>query len=907
MREIFIVNAHWSNRGDEAALRPIVNFIKSNYLDVKLNIIFKEKMIIDGFLGYSDINCYSIKFLPNSIEQIEEMVNKESESKNTNNVEEDTSDGLLQTIRLLKNADLIIYSPGGSVICNRFWWEKQLEYLVPFVCSKKNNIPMVVAAPSIGPFGNASQVKVLKKYLSVSKYICVREEISRQYLRDIDINENVITTIDTAFYDDFDENREKKNFFQDNELKTFFSTKCKIVGITISDFMWHVKYGKDEKTKNTREQIMRDFIEYLENCGYGILLIPQLFLYQNDYEYLKKFETQNTYILSDKYDTYFQQFVISKLYAVVGMRYHSNIFAAKASVPFIAIAYEEKMIGFMEKWAMNDYLVLLQDLTINKLKERWNFLCDHYQEYGLQLKNNREKWRNFSEYTIDAIKDTIENTDKYALFFCSRFYRYFNELVEKKDRLKQKNVKVIFFQTPLKDRIQGLTEEELYRIDNWTFDFNNISKEDCKLLKTVYPKGTKTQELIELFEGAKVYESQGIKYLSDFKSEKVNVISGKRFTSFEPDTYSNKIWIYGQCTARGTGVEDTQTVASYLQREINSKFMNSFKVVNCAVGCGSDIHDDLNHIEEDDIQSGDIVIFCTNLEIVPIELFKKNNIDYYDTSCVFHRPEYSGTSWFTDSTFHTTAVGNEKIAHFIYNSLKEKACLKNSMLEKKKINENIISKVDISQYKDELNRYLNEISKFKKTGRKGAIVMNCNPFTLGHQYLIETAAAMVDYLYVFVLLEDKSFFSYEDRMMLVKKGTNHLDNVIVLSSGKFIISAITFPGYFNKENDNTIQIDSSKDLKLFGEYIAKELDISIRFAGTEPNDMVTAQYNKDMRKILPKYNIKFIEIARKEIGNKAVSASLVRKAFKDNDFKIIEEMVPKTTYEYLLERYKNDR
>lgn len=216
-------------------------------------------------------------------------------------------------------------------------------------------------------------------------------------------------------------------------------------------------------------------------------------------------------------------------------------------------------------------------------------------------------------------------------------------------------------------------------------------------------------------------------------------------------------------------------------------------------------------------------------------------------------------------------------------------------------------KIDVTEYEVELKEYLRSLNKHKRPGIKGSVVMNCNPFTLGHQYLIEEAAKQVDYLYVFVLSEDKSYFKYNDRLMLVKKGTEHIPNVIVLNSGKFIISAITFPGYFYKENNNNIRIDASYDLNIFGIYVAKELDISIRFAGTEPTDKVTAQYNRSMADILPMYNIEFREIARKEVDDKIISASKVREYFEERNFSAIKKIVPKSTYDYLKKKVNYDR
>ena len=181
----------------------------------------------------------------------------------------------------------------------------------------------------------------------------------------------------------------------------------------------------------------------------------------------------------------------------------------------------------------------------------------------------------------------------------------------------------------------------------------------------------------------------------------------------------------------------------------------------------------------------------------------------------------------------------------------------------------------------------------------GAIVMNCNPFTLGHQYLVEYAASQVVRLYIFVVEEDRSEFPFADRLELVKQGVAHLSNVEVLPSGKFIISQTTFSGYFNKAELQDVAVDSSEDVELFGKEIAPTLGITIRFAGSEPKDNVTRQYNETMKAILPRYGVEFREIPRKEFGNEVISASSVREALKVGDFDKIKKLVPPTTLHYL--------
>jgi [citrate (pro-3S)-lyase] ligase len=180
--------------------------------------------------------------------------------------------------------------------------------------------------------------------------------------------------------------------------------------------------------------------------------------------------------------------------------------------------------------------------------------------------------------------------------------------------------------------------------------------------------------------------------------------------------------------------------------------------------------------------------------------------------------------------------------------------------------------------------------------------MNCNPFTNGHRYLIETAAAKVKFLFVFVVQEDLSEFPFAERFQLVTDGTEDLENVCVFPGGSFIISSLTFKEYFNKKSLSTMTVNPSNDVRMFGGQIAPHLHIKVRFAGEEPLDPVTAQYNRQMEAILPQYGIRFEEIKRKETGGEVISASRVRELLKTNDFEAIAKLVPEVTLNYLKNR-----
>ena len=188
----------------------------------------------------------------------------------------------------------------------------------------------------------------------------------------------------------------------------------------------------------------------------------------------------------------------------------------------------------------------------------------------------------------------------------------------------------------------------------------------------------------------------------------------------------------------------------------------------------------------------------------------------------------------------------------------------------------------------------------------GCIVMNANPFTLGHEHLVEYAVARVNKLFIMVVSEDKSDFTFAERFELVKRGVEKFPNVEVLPSGQFVISQKTFSGYFNKENLQNVQVDSSQDVEIFASEIAPSLGVNIRFVGEEPEDTVTKTYNDNMKNILPRYNIDFCEIPRKEIDGEIISAKTVRAALRASDLDKLKKLVPVTTFDYIRGKYFRD-
>ena len=182
-------------------------------------------------------------------------------------------------------------------------------------------------------------------------------------------------------------------------------------------------------------------------------------------------------------------------------------------------------------------------------------------------------------------------------------------------------------------------------------------------------------------------------------------------------------------------------------------------------------------------------------------------------------------------------------------------------------------------------------------GRIGALVMNCNPMTLGHRYLMERAAAECDFLYVFIVSEDKSAVPAADRLALVRASLEGIPNIAVAGTGAYLISSATFPDYFLKDKARSGQVWTELDAAVFCR-LARRLGIVRRFVGSEPFCPVTAAYNRTLAQALPGQGIELTELPRLERDGSAISATAVRELVRAGRWEDIRPLVPPQVYEW---------
>lgn len=353
-----------------------------------------------------------------------------------------------------------------------------------------------------------------------------------------------------------------------------------------------------------------------------------------------------------------------------------------------------------------------------------------------------------------------------------------------------------------------------------------------------------------------------------------------------------RIFLVGPCVVDGN-VLPSDTLYKVLQRKIDYADIVPVIVYRSSPDA---IYSILNY----SIRKKDIVILCEESRF----LGQFRDIDV-DLACFFDNQ--SEKRWLcTDKPLHMTEFGIANLTNMLVPII-------DGVVKCSSSDEVILCKDEklydgLSEKKKYLDSYLNNVKCLMPKDNSllccvGAIVMNANPFTTGHRYLVECALKQCSFLLVFVVEEDESLVPFKDRLRLVKEGVLDLENVLVIPSGRYIISKETFISYFEKEKIIDGSINAAEDLYIFVDYVAPALQIKKRFVGTEPLDRVTDQYNDQMKEILQKSGnggVETVVIERKTAGGRVINATDIRNRLLNDEIDIVKDNLPDSTYNYFV-------
>lgn len=479
-------------------------------------------------------------------------------------------------------------------------------------------------------------------------------------------------------------------------------------------------------------------------------------------------------------------------------------------------------------------------------------------------------------------------------------YRYVRTEIER--FINETKTRVILYKYSINEIVKSMNSEECECLEKrrrrvGTHMWKGLSAEEWETFwQSEYEDGIVDIMQQEVMEHTPVLLN-GIAVFPDMRGKCFWFKNGYRVTPNNPSGADRKIYMFGPCIVMGAYCKDTQTIEAYLQNKLIQSQHSEWMVLNRGAYTPEYCY---GHMFMQELSEDDTVIiiieekWLVNKDLTKLVFQGDLTPDFLEIPTL--------SSYIVDSPSHCNYIVNQKLAERIYKDINQIGLLDTSRKSRKTERlQNYYVNFDVFSY---FANYLEQhgLHKGSENIQTGAIVMNCNPFTKGHRYLVDQAAAMVDQLYIFVVEEDKSYFSFEDRFKMVKEGVADITNIQVVPSGRYILSKDTFAQYFEKEN---IQVVDSMDydIYIFGEIVAAELGIKFRFVGEEPFDRVTRKYNETMKRILPDFGVEVIEFPRALADEKGgiISASLVRRAIQEKDMDTIEKFCPKSTIMYLKE------
>jgi len=327
--KVLVINQHTRNHGDEAALLGLTRLLRKlgvREIAVSLNSTdippgseipkMADHMIssrlskpIHKFLALGA--CFSPAFAW--------LLEKFSERT-------------AELLRHIKQAEIIIVGPGGENIgAYRDWL-----YLSNIQLSLLHGKKIVFAGNSFGPSRSRLFDRVALRILRRC-VVVAREDISFTYLRNAGIEAQLSADCALLLFNENIASSEKKSsgyaIFVPNQL-----------------YKWHPNY-RDRQVE--LDQLIHSTFEQLLEKHHKVKILPQTFPYPSsieDFRYLiDRFGDHRVEVISDASPE--QQIeLIRNAACLVGMRYHSVVFAAIASTPTVSFGYERKMQGFNKRF-----------------------------------------------------------------------------------------------------------------------------------------------------------------------------------------------------------------------------------------------------------------------------------------------------------------------------------------------------------------------------------------------------------------------------------------------------------------------------------------------------------------------------------------------------------------------------
>jgi colanic acid/amylovoran biosynthesis protein len=402
-KNVLVVNQHGDNRGDEAALRAMMDGVESRLGSTHFTVLHQYR----NRQGSLDV--------PQSVDWISLVLPLTEALRLVCFVVLGLTRAhpyrILGThgrkiIDAYEGADVVVSAPGGPYLGDIYSDHEPLHWLYIWL-SRLYGKPIVLYATSVGPFRIRWRRAFRRYTFRCFDRVIVREERSAGYLRDLLGNSvKIEVTADSAMQHMVEPLSKDKWVALDKGKHD-----RRVLMVSAFDG----KYSKDQNSEEKRDVYDKAIVAAVTHIADGhewhVVFVPQLHdSPHRDAPYLERLAgslpaSVSSEVLDDQLNSYEQRQRFASADLVLAGRYHPAVFAVAAEVPVLCIPYEHKAAGLMEAAGLDEYIVPIEEVTTERLVEAISRVWKDRETVVRQMAKTSPKLRKLSGETSDAVQD----------------------------------------------------------------------------------------------------------------------------------------------------------------------------------------------------------------------------------------------------------------------------------------------------------------------------------------------------------------------------------------------------------------------------------------------------------------------------------------------------------------------
>ena len=353
----------------------------------------KKEILISGYYGFKNSGDDALlKAIIKDLETYKESPNivvlsaSPDETARAYRVKSINRLNVLGILKHMKNAEMLI-SGGGTLIQDGTSTKSLWYYLAIISMALKRNLKVMLYSNGIGPLNRKANIKHTLKVLDRVDLITLRDKASYDTIRKIGVTKpEIIVTADPAFTIECSDIDRGKAILKSADVPE----GKRILGVSVRKW-----------SENSRdfERIIAEACDYAaEKYGCYPVFIPM----QPDKDIpisrnIMRIMSKKASVIDGRKSVEDMMSVFKCLDICIGMRLHSLIYSAAENVPLIGLAYDPKIVSFMEYTHQNLYLNVKEmkdnelNIMIDKCMEQYGSITDDLKTHCKYLKEQAEK------------------------------------------------------------------------------------------------------------------------------------------------------------------------------------------------------------------------------------------------------------------------------------------------------------------------------------------------------------------------------------------------------------------------------------------------------------------------------------------------------------------------------------